>query len=298
MGKGEDMLKISIKTNIYIKFSQRALLFAVLLLPLAASAAAIVTDLTGKASVQAGGKSGPLAILAEIEANARVQLEAGARMVALYTRSGDEFVLNGPALIHFRPDAPAALSGAAPQKRSSAIGRDAGIRIRPAAATQAAYVMRSARSTARIRLLSLSGTRTLETSPEFRWQDSESGKTYRFELTDETGKSLYETEVAGTVLKLPAAMRLQAGAGYTWEVSARAADGRRYVSAGDFSVAPAELRERATALRPAADAPVSDRVAYAAWLAQMELRDDARRYWQALAKERPDDAGLKVLAAN
>ena len=274
------------------------LVLAVLLLPQLAVAAAIVTDLTGKASVQAGAKPGALAILSELEANARVQLEAGARMAALYTRSGDEFVLNGPALIHFRPDAPVALSGAAPQKRSSAIGRDAGIRIRPAATTQAAYVMRSARATARIRLLTLSGTRTLDTSPEFRWQDSESGKTYRFELTDETGKSLYETELAGHVLRLPAAMRLQAGAGYTWEVSARDADGRRYVSAGDFSVAPAELRERAAALRPADDAPVSDRVAYAAWLAQMELRDDARRYWRALAKERPEDAALKALGAN
>jgi len=287
-----------IKSNTYKLSSQAVLFFAGLLLSLASGAAAIVTDLTGKAAVHVGGKPGPLAILSEIEANARVQLEAGARMAALYTRSGDEFVLNGPALVHFRPDAPVALSGGAPQKRSSAIGKDAGIRIRPAATAQAAYVMRSARSTARIRLLALSGTRTLEASPEFRWQDSESGKTYRFELTDETGKSLYETEVAGTVLKLPAAMQLQAGAGYTWEVSARAADGRRYVSAGDFSVAPPELGERAAALRPAADAPVSDRVAYAAWLAQMELRDDARRYWRVLAQERPEDAGLKALAAN
>lgn len=292
------MSKISIKTNTYIFSVKAALLAAGLSLSLAAGAAAIVTDLTGKASVHVGGKPGPLAILTEIEANARVQLEAGARMAALYTRSGDEFVLNGPALVHFRPDAPVALSGAAPQKRNSAIGKDAGIRIRPAASTQAAYVMRSARSTARIRLLTLSGTRTLETSPQFRWQDSESGKTYRFELTDETGKSLYETEVTGTALTLPVAMRLQAGAGYTWEVSARAADGRRYVSAGDFSVAPPELRERAAALRPAADAPVSERVTYAAWLAQMELRDDARRYWQVLAKERPEDAGLRALAAN
>jgi hypothetical protein len=100
------------------------------------------------------------------------------------------------------------------------------------------------------------------------------------------------------VLKLPAGLQLQPGAGYTWEVSTRTPDGRRYVSAGDFSVASAELRERAVALRPPADAPVSERVAYAVWLAQMELRDEARRYWRALSQERPDDAGLKALAAD
>lgn len=267
------------------------------LLPFAAMAAAIVTDLTGKASMQAGGKTAAVAILSEIETNARVQLEPGSTLVVLYTRSGDEFVADGPALIHFRPDAPVALSGAAPRKQTNAIAKDAGIRIRPAAA-QAAFVMRSARTTARIRLLTLSGTRVLAGSPEFLWQGIEGVVTYRFELTDETGKSLYETEIAGSRLKLPETIRLQAGSGYTWEVSTRAADGRRYVSAGDFSLASADLQSRAAALRPAADAPVSDRVAYAAWLAQMELRDEARRYWRELAKERPEDAGLRALAAN
>lgn len=291
------MHKIPIKTNTYNIFTGLLLALA-LALPGPAPAAAIVTDLIGRAAVQGGGKTGPVTILAEIESNARVQLEAGARLVALYTRSGDEFTLAGPALVHFRPDAPVALSGTAPQKRVSAIGKEAGIRIRPAAMTQAAHVMRSARGTARIRLLTLSGTRVLDSAPEFRWQGIEGVDAYRFVLTDETGKSLHETSVAGSRLRLPDTIRLQAGAGYTWEVSARAADGRRHVSAGDFSLASAELQSRAAALRPPADAPVSDRVAYAVWLAQMELRDEAGSYWRILAKERPEDAALRALAAH
>ena len=43
-------------------------------------------------------------------------------------------------------------------------------------------------------------------------------------------------------------------------------------------------------------APVSSRVAYAIWLEQMELKDEARKYWQALHVERPDIARLKALA--
>jgi hypothetical protein len=42
---------------------------------------------------------------------------------------------------------------------------------------------------------------------------------------------------------------------------------------------------------------VSHRVAYAAWLEQMQLRDEARKYWKGLAAERPDDAKLRALAA-
>lgn len=275
-----------------------AVAFSSVVLPGAANAAAIITDITGKAAVQGGGKIGPVVILSEIESNARLQLEKGARVVALYTSSGDEFALSGPALIHFRPDAPVALSGAVPQKRTSAIGKEAAIRIRSASTTQAAYVMRSARSAARIRLLVLSATRTLETSPEFRWQGIEGSAVYRFELTDDTGKSLYDTEVTGETVKPPGTLQLQPGAGYTWEVSTRTPDGRRHVSAGDFSVAAAELRERANSLRPPAGAPVPDRVAYAAWLDQMELRDEARKYWRVLATERPADARLKTLAEN
>ena len=56
------------------------------------------------------------------------------------------------------------------------------------------------------------------------------------------------------------------------------------------------LRARIEAARPAPSAPVSERVAFAAWLEQMELRDEARRYWQSLAAERPDSARLKALA--
>lgn len=53
---------------------------------------------------------------------------------------------------------------------------------------------------------------------------------------------------------------------------------------------------RAASLRPPPNAPVSARVAFAAWLEQMELRDEARKHWKALAAERPEDNKLKSLA--
>lgn len=253
---------------------------------------AIVTDVSGKVAAQA-----PVTILAEIAADARVKLEPGSRLVVVYVKSGDEYTLTGPAQVQFRSGGPEVASGAKPQRKANPLGKESGVTIRPLSVAQGAFVMRSGRPTARIKLLSLSGTKTLDVAPEFRWQEIEPGVKYRFELTDDTGKSLYEGEVGGATFRLPAGVQLREGVSYTWELSARQGDGRRYVSAGDFSVADGGVRSRARSLRPAAGASVSQRVAYAAWLEQMELRDEARKYWKALAAERPEDSKLKALAA-
>jgi len=260
-----------------------------------AQSVAMVTDLSGKAT--AAGKA-EVTILSEITEEDRLQLEAGAQLTAIYLKSGDEYTFTGPAQIQFRANEPQVVSGAKPQKRASSLGKGGkDVTIKPVGVTQAAYVMRSGRPTARMKLLNLSGTKTLEAQPEFRWQELEAGARYRFELTDDTGKSLYDTETDAAALRLPASVQLRESVGYTWEVSARTPDGRRYVSAGDFSIAPADLRARVESLRPAAKAAVSERVAFAAWLEQVELKDEARKYWKALATERPDDGRLKAMAA-
>jgi len=261
------------------------------------AAAAMVTDLQGKATVTDAGKSRDATILAELAAGAQVQLNAGATLVVLYLDAGDEYVFKGPALIVFKPAQPEVINGAKPEKRSPSLGKGGkGIRIKPVGMAQGAMVMRSFRAGARIRLLNLYGTRTLETQPEFRWQELQPGLKYQFEITDDTGRALHEAQVDAASFKLPAGVQLKEGSSYTWEVSARLPDGRKYSSAGDFSVAPADLRAQAAALRPTASAPLSSRVAYAAWLDQVELRDEARKYWKALAAERPDDNKLKSLA--
>ena len=98
-------------------------------------------------------------------------------------------------------------------------------------------------------------------------------------------------------MELPASVQLKEGVPYTWEVSARLPDGRKYSSSAEFAVAPADLRAQAEALRPAASARLSTRIAYAAWLEQMDLKDEARKYWKAASVERPEDSRLRALAA-
>ena len=265
-----------------------------------AAGVAMVTDLQGKAVFSGGGRSGDLTILAEIEPGARVDLAAGATLVALYLDSGDEYLFRGPATIEFKPGQPDVPAGARPERRTLDLGKGGKpIRIRPVGMTQGAIVMRAIapRTDTRIRLVTLNRTRTLDIEPTFQWREFQPGLKYGFELRDATGRVLYETEVAGTSFRLPASMRLDAAAPYMWEVSTRLPDGRKYSSSTEFALAAAELRAEAEALRPPAAAPLSTRIAYAAWLDEMELKDEARKYWQAASAERPEDSRLKALAA-
>jgi hypothetical protein len=251
----------------------------------------MVTDVAGRVVGQ-----GPVAILSEIPADARVQIDAGASLVVIYLRSGDEYSFSGPAQVQFRPAEPLVLSGAPARKKASALAQTGKIAVPTANVAQAAYVLRGNKPTARIQLLSLSGTRTLETRPEFRWQEIAPGMRYHFELTDDAGKSVYQAEVSGGAYRLPASIRLQEGVSYTWQISTRAGNTASYSSAGDFSLASVDLRTEAAKLRPRDGASVSERVAFAAWLEQVELKDEAHKYWKTLAAERPDATRLKALA--
>ncbi|HEV8518414.1 MAG TPA: hypothetical protein VGQ54_07545 [Burkholderiales bacterium] len=262
-----------------------------------AESVAMITDIAGVITEPAASAKTINTILAEIEANTRLQLADAAQLVVIYLGSGSEYTMRGPALIEFRSSEPVAINGAQPVRRASPLAaRGAAVRIRPVGVTQAVLVMRSARPAARIRLLNLSGTQTLETQAEFRWQAPQPALKYQFELIDDTGRTLHEAQLETTTLRLPASVQLIEGVPYTWVVSARLPDGRKYSNAGDFRVAPANLRVQVEALRPAVSAPLSTRVAYAAWLDQMELKDEARKYWRALSAERPEDARLKALA--
>src|SRR4051812_3437825 len=81
------------------------------------AAAAIVTDLQGSALITDGSRSRNATILSDLETGARVQLDAGSTLVALYLEGGSEYVFRGPASIVFALAQPEVVSGAKPEKR-------------------------------------------------------------------------------------------------------------------------------------------------------------------------------------
>lgn len=287
-------LKMNNKPGIFIGL---ALLLASLACGSAVFAAervAMVTDIEGRAMLTEGAAKHELFILYELKPGARLQLESGARVSMVYLGSGQEYELDGPAIVRVTASQPLTLSGAKPKKGGVALAKGGGaVRIKPVVVAQVAIVMRSAAPGSRLKLLSLSGTRTLDTRPVFQWQPPQPGLHYQIELMDDTGKTIMTAATDEAALALPAQIELKDAADYTWMVSTVLPDGSKYSNVGDFSIAPREVRELAEKLRPASQAPVSERVEYASWLEQMELRDEARKYWKSVSAERHGDGKLK-----
>ena len=274
-----------------------ALALAVFAVDARAAGAAMVTDLQGKATLSAAGEARDVGILAEVPVDATIKLGSDARMVVLYLVSGDEYAFRGPVTIRFAAAVPETSNGAPAERRGPALGGKAGdVRIKPVGVGLAAVVMRSVEPDGHGDPLSPSHTAIIETRPQFAWKGPLPGLRYAFELDDAAGTPIVETDVEGTSLTLPQGVDLAPGASYSWRVSARLPNGRKYARNAEFTVASADLRAKAQALRPAVSAPLSNRVVFAAWLEQMDLKDEARRYWRAAAAERPDEAQLKALA--
>lgn len=251
---------------------------------------AMVTDVQGTATRRHGDLGVPLAILSALDEGARIQLTPGSRLTVLFFGSGDEYVSEGPGAVVLEAERPRAEGGATLIRRAPPKGQE--IRIRPASVAQGGMVWRSAG----IRLVAPVATSILETSPEFTWEDTRQNVSYRFSLTDANGSAVYAADTNGPVLRLPATLTLAPGALYNWEVSVRSDDDYLQSTRATFRTASETTQAQVRALRPKAGADFAARVAFAVWLEQRDLRDEARRLWRDLASERPDMVSLRERA--
>jgi len=137
----------------------------------------------------------------------------------------------------------------------------------------------------------------LSMRPELAWTDSRTEATYDVSLIDAAGKKVFETTTSARSLTVPENVRLAPGQSYAVQVAARVRDVGVQSARAEFKIAPDDLRAQAAALAPkSANAPVAERVAYALWLDQNELRDEARKWWAGLARARPEQSGLRERA--
>ena len=169
------------------------------------------------------------------------------------------------------------------------------MRLRPGALAQASVVMRTAPEPGGPAMSP--GPCSFSATPVFRWRPGGADATYHFRLQDPQGQVLFELTQPECAIQVPPHLALAEETAYTWVLDTRRPDGSETRASGQVKVLAKGVREALQAGRPALDAPFSERLVYAALLEQQELHEEARAYWQGLARERPDDPGLARLAA-
>lgn len=245
---------------------------------------AVVTDVQGPAAL-ANAAGAPVAILQSLSAGDRVRLAAGARVALLYYADGAQFDARGPGEIAVETQRPQVSSGAVVQARVAA-GASA-MRLKPGGLVQGAVVMRNLG----LRVVA-PDPQVLSTRPDLGWTDSRTGTVYDVAVIDASGARVFEQTTQARATQVSGANALVPGRSYALQVTARIGGEVVQVARAEFRVAPEELQAQARVLAPAADAAVSDRVAYALWLEQNDLRDEARRWWAAAAQSRPEQGSL------
>jgi len=250
---------------------------------------AIVTDVQGGATYGSAVAS-PVSILSQLNAGDRVKLASGARMAMLYYADGAQFDARGPGTVLLDAKRPRGAEGAVVELRPASSG--APVRLKSAGLVQGAVVMRNIG----LRVVAPDPL-VLSVRPELAWTDSRPEATYDVSLIDAAGTRVFQTATNARSVRLPENVKLVPGQSYAVQVAARVRDVGVQSARAEFKIAPDDLRKQAAALAPkSADAPVAERVAYALWLDQNDLRDEARKWWAGLAQARPEQSGLRERA--
>lgn len=249
---------------------------------------AIVSDLSGSASNEGVG----LEILSEFESGNKVTLADSSSLSVVFYADGRQYSFAGPATFEVDTYGPKMLSGAEPVTDSLHPQGNGAVSIIGLA--QLAMVMRGNSSEAKLVLLFPAETTLLSAPKSFEWQEFGTGVGYSFELTDFEGRSMLETTVNGTSLKVPEQLDLVPGAYYTWSLETRLPDGRKYSNWASFSVADSDLLAEVAQRRPDDDQDVSRLVLFALWLEHNELIDEAQKYWRKINNIRPDGKNIRA----
>ena len=271
----------------------------------------MVADLAGRI---VSGSGRPLALAEGIPARMPVRLGPGMRLVVIHLGTGEELTFSGPAALRF--DELGRAEGASPASRRKVPALQEGLRLEPGAWAQASVVIRKevlpsafslepeeplafrpqdpdGSSTAWLQPL---GTLVLDPAPTFRWHLPVPDATAHLLLTEDDGAVVFDADVPGATWRPPAGQALRPGATYHWRLSWLLKSDFEAEVRGTFRVATEEEARRVQAQRPATEAPFTDRLAYAVALEALGLRDEALPCWQALSRERPEDATLSRLA--
>jgi hypothetical protein len=270
----------------------RALLAALLAAAFAAAAAepvAFITNVKGDVTIDGVTRA---ALLAELSKGQRLVLGKEAHASVMYTTSGKEYMLRGPADYVVKDVEIASSSGMPPVARATE-WRTSGAVLAQVSQTSAASVrMRSIgkpKAPTEVLLFPTQGkVSTLQ--PTLRWRgEGKAASQVELQIVGEE-KAVHVAKVTGSSYRVP--VKLKPDTEYAWTISAGADE----IGTGKFRTLGAEDLAQVEHRRPSDKAEFSDRVLFALMLHQMGATQEAHEAWAKLSQERSDLPELAALA--
>jgi len=259
------------------------LLLMALTLPAISSAApvAMVMDIQGTVTAN----NNPIELLAELEANTTLVVADKASITLVYLKTGEEYVLTGPKKATLK-DQNLEIAGKAVAGKTLLASAES---LVSGNFSQAAIVMRSGKpKQKKLTIYSPTSTRILEANPTLSWQNMGKGFNYHIEVLSENGDSLFETETNNASVKVPKNVTLPRKQLLNWEVEASRGS-ITYYNMADFIVTGIEEGKQIEAARPAKNDKFARQLLFAWMLENKGITQEAQKYWQMLAKQRPND---------
>jgi len=203
----------------------------------------------------------------------------------VYLHTGDEFIITGPGKANIAKEKIVA----AQVKKTSGNPLLAEGNIKLNEFNQEGMLSRSGNQfTPAVKLVSPNASKILSPHPILVWESLGNGYLYRIEVLSEEQDSLYIAKTQSNSMHIPQAIKLPKEELLSWEIEASLGSENLYSSAVFFITGEKE-RQLIEKQRPAENAPFS-RVLLFAWLMENKgLNHEAKKYWQILAKKRPDD---------
>jgi len=209
---------------------------------------AVVTDLSGTASLQRAGAPHALAVLDYLFAADELQLERGTTVELVTTDGpGRVYTLSGPGRFGLRAAVPVALDA-----RGAVAARDPAqdwraLQLDAGALGRASVSLRGAPDGA-IALLAPVGTVRVDDLDRLRWTRPygrpSARWTYELRLVDADGTLVFATRTGATELAWPGPRPGMPARPYLWTVIGTTPDGRRAEGSAEFRVVDAPLQAR------------------------------------------------------
>jgi hypothetical protein len=256
----------------------------------AADGIAFISNLKGDVAVD--GSPRPL-LLSELAKGQKISVGRDSQASVMYTASGKEYVLRGPADYVVKEHEVAGSTAMPPVTRNTEWRTSTKVLVQVAQTSAASVRMRSAAppkaDNANKPFPSEGSIATLQ--PTFRWTGTDPKQRVEFALMvvgDE--KPVYVGKAHSGSFRLPA--KLKPETEYTWTATVAGSE----LGGGHFRTLSPEALQQVERRKPSERAEFSDRLLFTLMLHELGATQEARESWARLAQERADLPELASLA--